>query len=114
MDTHARTGSQFVFPGRNGNQRVDVKKQVNRIKKKAGIPADFRALHGLRHLYASILASSGEVDMYTIQKLMTQRNAHLRDEALHRASNIAGEIIGEAMKQPANKKPIEIKNKNRQ
>jgi integrase len=116
LDTHERTGSQFVFPGRNGNQRVDVKKQVNRIKKKAGIPADFRALHGLRHVYASILASSGEVDMYTIQKLMThkspqmtQRYAHLRDETLHRASNIAGEIIGEAMKQPANKKPLEIK-----
>jgi len=41
---------------------------------------------GLRHVYASMLASSGQVDMYTLQKLlthkspaMTQRYAHLRD-----------------------------------
>jgi integrase len=47
-----------------------------------------------------MLASSGEVDMYTLQKLlthkspiMTQRYAHLRDEALKRASNLVGNII---------------------
>jgi len=57
---------------------------VNTIKKAAGLPKDFRALHGLRHVYASMLASSGQVDLYTIQKLlthkspaMTQRYAHL-------------------------------------
>ena len=51
-----------------------------------------------------MLASSGEVDLYTLQKLlthkspqMTQRNAHLRDEALKRASNLAGELIDEVM-----------------
>jgi integrase len=50
-----------------------------------------------------MLASSGEVDMYTLQKLlthksplMTQRYAHLRDEALKKASSLAGEIIGQA------------------
>jgi len=102
LETHERTGSRYVFPGRGGNQRVDIKKQVNRLKKKAGIPEDFRALHGLRHVYASILASSGEVDMFTIQKLMThkspqmtQRYAHLQDETLHRASNVVGDIIGQ-------------------
>lgn len=102
LETHERTGSRYVFPGRGGNQRVDIKKQVNRLKKKAGIPEDFRALHGLRHVYASILASSGEVDMFTIQKLMThkspqmtQRYAHLQDETLHKASNVVGDIIGQ-------------------
>jgi len=47
-----------------------------------------------------VLASSGKVDMYTLQKLlthkdlkMTQRYAHLRDEALKKASNFAGGII---------------------
>jgi integrase len=47
-----------------------------------------------------MLASSGEVDMYTLQKLlthkdpkMTQRYAHLRDDALKRAGNLAGELI---------------------
>ena len=48
-----------------------------------------------------MLASSGKVDMYTLQKLlthksplMTQRYAHLRDDALKRASDLAGELIG--------------------
>lgn len=50
-----------------------------------------------------MLASSGEVDRYTLQKLlthkswkMTQRYAHLRDEALMKASNVAGRLIKEA------------------
>jgi integrase len=97
---HPRTDSPFVFPGRGGRQRVDINKQVNRIKQQAGLPHDFRALHGLRHVYASMLASSGQVDLYTLQKLlthkspaMTQRYAHLRDEALRRASDLAGDII---------------------
>jgi integrase len=97
---HPRTDSPFVFPGRGGRQRVDINKQVNRIKRQAGLPKDFRPLHGLRHTYASMLASSGRVDLYTLQKLlthkspaMTQRYAHLRDEALRQASDLAGDII---------------------
>ena len=97
---HSRTDSPFVFPGRGGGQRTDVRKQVDRIKRRAGLPDDFRPLHGLRHVYASMLASSGKVDMYTLQKLlthkspaMTQRYAHLRDEALKRASDVAGDIL---------------------
>lgn len=97
--------SEYVFPGRAGNQRTDINKAVNEIKSKADLPKDFRPLHGLRHVYASMLASSGEVDMYTLQKLlthktsqMTQRYAHLRDDALRKASNLAGDIINKAMK----------------
>ena len=51
-----------------------------------------------------MLASSGQVDLYTLQKLlthksaaMTQRYAHLRDETLRRASDLAGDLIGQAM-----------------
>jgi len=97
---HPRTGSAYVFPGREGAQRTDINKQVSRIKEAAGLPKDFRALHGLRHVYASMLASSGKVDLYTLQKLlthksaaMTQRYAHLRDEALRRASDLAGDLL---------------------
>lgn len=97
---HPRSESEFVFPGKDGKQRVDAKRPINRIKEKAGLPKDFRALHGLRHVYASILASSGEVDMYTLQKLlthkspnMTQRYAHLRDEALKKASDLGAKLI---------------------
>lgn len=101
LEQHPRIGdSPYVFPGRNGQQRVDINKQVNRIKERAGLPKDFRALHGLRHVYASTLASCGKVDMYTLQKLlthkspaMTQRYAHLRDEALRSASDLAGALL---------------------
>jgi len=96
--------SPYVFPGRKGKRRTDIKKAVNKIRDNAGLPKDFRALHGLRHVYASMLASSGQVDMYTLQKLlthksplMTQRYAHLRDETLKRASGLAGDIIEQAV-----------------
>lgn len=96
--------STYVFPGRHGNQRTDINKPVNLIKTAAGLPRDFRPLHGLRHVYASMLASSGKVDMYTLQKLMThkspvmtQRYAHLRDDALRQAADLAGDIINDAI-----------------
>jgi len=97
---HPRTESEYVFPGRGGRERTDVRKQLDRIKRRAGLPASFRPLHGLRHVYASMLASSGQVDMHVLQKLlthkapqMTQRYAHLRDDALRRAADVAGEIM---------------------
>jgi len=115
LESHPRTRSQFVFPGRNGKKRTDIKHQVNRIKEDAGLPADFRALHGLRHVYASMLASSGEVGMYTLQKLlthkdpkMTQRYAHLRDETLKRASGVAADIIQNASKTKDDQKVVNL------
>ena len=52
-------------------------------------------------LAAVLLASSGEVSMYELQKLMThsspqmtQRYAHLHDEALRRASGVASSLFG--------------------
>jgi len=104
LESHPKGDSPYVFPGKWGGQRKEIMRPVNRIKKRAGLPKDFRPLHGLRHVYASMLASSGQVDLYTLQKLlthkspqMTQRYAHLRDEALKRASNLAGELIEQAM-----------------
>lgn len=103
LEHHPRTGSDYVFPGRRGKQRTDIKRPINRIRKRAGLPADFRPLHGLRHSYASMLVSSG-VDLYTVGKLLThksaavtQRYAHLSDSALRRASNLASDLIGQAM-----------------
>lgn len=84
-----RTRSAYVFPGQKGKKRTTMGNAARRIKKDAGLPKDFRPAHGLRHVYASMLASSGKVDMYVLQKLMThkspkmtQRYAHLRDNAL--------------------------------
>jgi integrase len=104
LENHPRTGSPFVFPGRNGGERTNFTRPINRIRKRAGLPAEFRPMHGLRHTFASMLASSGQVDLYTLQKLlthknpaMTQRYAHLRDEALRRASDLAGDLIDQAV-----------------
>ncbi|MFC1515623.1 tyrosine-type recombinase/integrase [Thermodesulfobacteriota bacterium] len=104
LEKHERTKSPYVFPGRGGRQRTEIGKAVNKIKTAAKLPDDFRPLHGLRHVYASMLASSGQVDMYTLQKLlthkdpkMTQRYAHLRDEALKRAADLAGDLIKNAV-----------------
>ena len=106
LESHPKSDSSFVFPGKNGKQRTEIKRPVNHIKEKAGLPKDFRPLHGLRHVYASMLASSGEVDMFTLQKLlthrdplMTQRYAHLRDDVLKRAANLAGHLINESVKE---------------
>jgi integrase len=94
------TDSPFVFPGRNGGQRADFKRISQRVRDRAGLPKDFRPLHGLRHVFASWMASTGAVDLYTLQKLlphgsaqMTQRDAHLADEALQRATAVAGEVF---------------------
>jgi integrase len=95
LEAQERTESPYVFPGRRGGQRKDIKRPVDRIRKAAGLPQGFRPLHGLRHVYASMLASSGQVDMYVLQRLlthksssMTMRYAHLRDEALRRAADV--------------------------
>ena len=95
-----RVESSFVFPGKNGLQRKDYRRISRRVKKNAGLPNDFRPLHGLRHHFASFLASSGKVDLYTLQKLlthsspqMTQRYAHLADEAMKRAAGVADSIF---------------------
>ena len=106
LESINRTESPFVFPGDKGNQRTQMYPAVSRIKKRAGLPKDFRPMHGLRHAFASMLASSGQVDIYTLQKLMThkdfkmtQRYAHLRDETLKKASDLVGDILDEARKE---------------
>jgi integrase len=104
LKAHPRTESTYVFPGKNGGQRARAPKRIDAIREKAGLPKDFRPLHGLRHVYASMVASSGQVDLYTLQKLlthkspaMTQRYAHLRNEALRRAAKLAGNLISQAV-----------------
>lgn len=96
-----RTTSPYVFPGRdNDKPRVNITDILKRVKEKAGMPENFRPLHGLRHSFASWLANSGQVSMYELQKLlthssplMTQRYAHLHDEALKRASNLTTNLF---------------------
>lgn len=105
LQSISKQDSEYIFPGRGGGPRRDINKDVNRIKVEAGLPEGFRPLHGLRHVYATMLANSGKVDMFTLQKLlthkspeMTQRYVHYRDEALRRASDQVDDILADAMK----------------
>lgn len=91
--------SPYLFPGRNGGRRREVRRFTRRIAEQAGLPEGFRPFHGLRHVFASVLASNG-VDLFTIQKLLTQnspqmaqRYSHLADEALRRGSETMGKIL---------------------
>lgn len=95
-----RTHSPFVWPGKDGGQRADFQRMGRRLRDKAGLPKNFRPCHGLRHCFASWLASSGQVDLYTLQRLlthgsaaMTARYAHLADDALKRAAAVADTIM---------------------
>lgn len=110
LKNHPQTASEYLFPGRFGGQRKSIQKEANNIKRLAGLPKNFRPMHGLRHVFASMLASSGRVDMFTLQKLlthkgpqMTQRYAHLRDETLKDASNVASDILNGIVEENQNK-----------
>ncbi len=102
-----RTNSPYVFPGRYDDKpRGNITALLKRVRVKAGLPDGFRPLHGLRHSFASWLASSGQVSMYELQKLlthsspqMTQRYAHLHDDALRKASGVAGALFSQVREQ---------------
>jgi integrase len=94
--------SPHVFSGVRGKGprgNKQIAETARKIRDKAELPRSFRPNHGLRHAFASHLASSGEVDLYTIQRLlthkspmMTQRYSHLRDEALRRGADVMGRL----------------------
>ncbi len=73
---------------------------ARRVRDRAGLPEDFHPLHWLRHSFASYLPSSGKVGLYALQKLlthespeMTQRYAHLADEAMKRAASMTDAMV---------------------
>ena len=117
LESIPKTNNPYVFPGPSGNQKPAMNRLfTKRIKKKANLPQNFRPMHGLRHVYASMIASSGKVDMYQLQKLlthkdprMTQRYAHLRDEALKRASDVADDILSDIVNAKEDEKVVNFK-----
>jgi integrase len=107
-------GLELVFYRGDGKAFTEISRQAHRIYKSAGITKDFRPLHGLRHHFASALASSGKVDLYVLQRLlthkspqMTQRYSHLRDQALRQASDLAGELFKAAEKETGKEEKAE-------
>lgn len=99
LEGQTKKDSEYIFPGRENGPTKEMRIPFRRICDNAGLPKDFRPMHGLRHVFASTLASSGQVDMYTLQKLLThktpsmvQRYAHLRDDAMMKASEVVGDM----------------------
>lgn len=90
--------SPFVFPGKDGKQRVEFNGPWQRIRKAAGLPEGFR-FHGLRHHFASTLVSNG-VDLLVVARLLThkdskttQRYAHLAPGAIRDAALKSGDLL---------------------
>ena len=88
------TDSAFVFPGKNGHMRVEIKTAWSTIKKRAELPSEFR-FHGLRHNFASTLARNPNVSVFQLQALMrhrdiktTQRYIDIAREDLRDAANL--------------------------
>ena len=102
LEAHPRAGQNpYVFAGEMGGMRglLQLGASSREIRAAAGLPDSFRPNHGLRHAFASHLASSGEVDLYTIQKLLTHKDpkttmryAHLANETLKRGADVMGRI----------------------
>lgn len=100
LKAHRREpGSDYVFPGRDGKQRCEIRRPIDRIREASKLPKDFRPFHGLRHHFASSLANAG-VDIHVIQKLLnhsdhstTLRYSHLKDATLRQATELASNLI---------------------
>ena len=88
---------EYLFPGRHGGPRSDIKKPWLAIIAAANLN-DFK-IHDLRHSFASILAGSG-LSLPIVGALLghsnpstTQRYAHLMDSPLRSAVERAGAVI---------------------
>lgn len=89
----------YVFAKEDGEPRQDMRRMGCRVKRKAGLPADFRPFHGLRHTFASRAISNG-VSLTDLQQLLTHKSpsmtqiyAHFSDEALQKAADAAGKAM---------------------
>ena len=93
----AASDAEYVFPGRSGGHRVEIKADWAALCKAASI-TDAR-IHDLRHTYASMLASAG-MSLPIIGALLghtqpatTARYAHLFDDPLRAATERVGAIV---------------------
>nr|WP_321465683.1 site-specific integrase [uncultured Desulfobulbus sp.] len=90
--------SKFVFPSSTGHNYYNGFNWAwARLKKRINLDHRF---HNLRHTFASHLASSGKVDIYTLKTLLghqdvslTMRYAHLSNESVKNASMVIDEIF---------------------
>lgn len=98
--------SPWVFPGRDGDKPLNnPRKTFRRVLAAAGIAAV--RIHDLRHSFASLAVNAG-ASLYEVQHLlghssaqMTQRYAHLADDARRRAAGKVGAVVSAAVRQAA-------------
>jgi integrase len=107
--------AEYLFPGRFGGHRVELKADWAAVCKAARIK-DAR-IHDLRHSFASVLASSGH-GLPVIGALLghatatsTQRYSHLADDPLRKATETAGAIVTAGIR--ASAKVVSIKGTRR-
>ena len=100
-----KEGGGYVFTGEKGGPRGErqIGESSRAIRAAAGLPKDFRPMHGLRHTFASHLASSGAVDILLLSRLLTHkgvavtmRYSHLTDAALKRGADVMSRIVAAA------------------
>ena len=95
----------LVFPSSTGHHYNSGLPQAwrrmkSRVKRLGIIGIDSIRFHDLRHTYASLLASSGKVDIYTLKTLLghkdiklTERYSHLSDERLRSSTEVLDDLL---------------------
>lgn len=86
--------SEWIFPSEKnpGRQRESFRRVVESIHERAGLPEDFRPLHGLRHNFGSAGAAAGvepshRKNLLTHSTLdMTERYTHIADKGMQDAA----------------------------
>lgn len=104
--------SEWLFPSEKnpGRQRESFRRVVESIHERAGLPSDFRPLHGLRHNFGSAGAAAGvepshRKNLLTHSTLdMTERYTHIADKGMQDA---AEKTVQEILK-----KGLQITDKN--
>ena len=92
--------SEKVFPFTRHGFKTNWYRLRNKLLRKGLLPNPRFRFHDLRHTYATVLCNSGQVDIYTLQKLMghsclalTQRYAHLLDQTMRNATGVLDDIL---------------------
>ena len=92
--------SEYVFPSSSGqhyNSGLSLAwtRMRKRLKRENILDITSFRFHDLRHTYASHLASSGQVDIYTLKTLLghkdiklTERYSHLSNERLRQSTEV--------------------------
>jgi len=104
--TLAPLQSEWIFPSKKnpGKQRESFRRVVESIHERAGLPKDFRPLHGLRHNFGSAGAAAGvepshRKNLLTHSTLeMTERYTHIADKGMQDAAEkTVKEILKKAL-----------------